>query len=468
MGRRKLPFFEKVEITDIASEGKSIAKINDMVVFVKMVAPGDIVDLQVIKKKKKYMEARVTAFHKYSDLRTEPFCEHFGTCGGCKWQHIPYDLQLKSKHKQVEDALTRIGGLEIPPLKPILGSEQSQFYRNKMEFGFSDHRWITSEQAESGEEIAEMRALGLHVPGYFDKIVDIEKCWLQQDPSNKIRNTVRKFSIKNDFSFYNPREHTGFMRTLIVRTSTTGDLMVIVAFNEDDKEAIELLLDHLLKEVPEISSLFYVINKKFNDTLYDQNLIVYSGEDHMIEKMEDLQFKIGPKSFFQTNSRQSLRLYQVAREFADLQGDEIVYDLYTGTGTIANFVAAKAKKVVGIESVPEAIEDAKINSEINQIANTDFFAGDMKDIFTEAFVEKNGRPDVIITDPPRAGMHSNVVEQILNLGAKKIVYVSCNPSTQARDLQILDEKYKILEVQPVDMFPHTHHVENIVKLELRD
>ncbi len=468
MRRKKLPFFEKVEITDIASEGKSIAKVNDMVIFVKMVAPGDIVDLQVIKKKKNYMEARVTAFHKYSDLRVEPFCEHFGTCGGCKWQHIPYELQLKSKQKQVEDNLRRIGGLEFPPLQPILGSEQSQFYRNKLEFSFSDHRWITAEEAESGEELAEMRALGFHVPGFFDKIVDVEKCWLQEDPSNKIRNTIKKFSLENDFTYYNIREHSGFMRNVIVRTSTTGDLMVIVVFNEEKKQARESLLDHLKKEVPEISSLFYVVNEKFNDTLYDQNMVVYSGKDHIIEKMEDLQFKIGPKSFFQTNSRQAQRLYEVAREFAELEGDEIVYDLYTGTGTIANFIAGKAKKIVGIESVPEAIEDAKINSELNRIENTEFFVGDMKDVFTDEFVEKNGRPNVIITDPPRAGMHSKVVEQILNLGAQRIVYVSCNPATQARDLQILDEKYKIKRVQPVDMFPHTHHVENIVQLELRD
>jgi len=466
--RKKLPFFEKVEITDIASEGKSIAKVNDMVIFVKMVAPGDIVDLQVIKKKKNYMEARVTAFHKYSDLRVEPFCEHFGTCGGCKWQHIPYELQLKSKQKQAEDNLRRIGGIEIPPLKPILGSEQSQFYRNKLEFSFSDHRWITAEEAESGEELGEMRALGFHVPGFFDKIVDVEKCWLQEDPSNKIRNTIKKFSLENDFSYYNIREHTGFMRNVVVRTSTTGDLMVIVVFNEENMQARESLLDYLKKEVPEISSLFYVVNEKFNDTLYDQNLVVYSGKDHIIEKMEDLQFKIGPKSFFQTNSRQAQRLYEVAREFSELEGDEIVYDLYTGTGTIANFIAGKAKKVVGIESVPEAIEDAKINSELNKIENTEFFVGDMKDVFTDEFVEKNGRPNVIITDPPRAGMHSKVVEQILKLGAQRIVYVSCNPATQARDLQILDEKYKINRVQPVDMFPHTHHVENIVQLELRD
>ena len=467
MGRRKLPFFEKVEITDLGAEGKAIARVNDMVIFVKMVAPGDIVDLQVIKKRKKYMEARVTAIHKYSDIRTDAFCQHFGTCGGCKLQHIPYDLQIQYKQKQVEDALTRIGGLKIPSPRPIMGSEQDQYYRNKLEFSFSSLRWITEEEANSGVEIEEMRALGFHVPGYFDKIVDVEKCWLQNDPSNKIRNTIKDFCLKNDYSFFNARDHSGFMRNLIVRTSTTGDLMVIVVFNSDEQEERESLLKHLIHEVPDISSLFYVVNKKLNDSLYDQDMILYSGKDHIIENLEDLSFKIGPKSFFQTNSRQALRLYQVTREFAELKGDEIVYDLYTGTGSIANFVARNAKKVVGIESVPEAIEDARINSEINNITNTDFFAGDMKDIFSDEFIDENGKPDLIITDPPRAGMHTKVVEQIIKLEPEKIVYVSCNPATQARDLQLLDVKYKVKEIQPVDMFPHTHHVENIVSLELR-
>lgn len=468
MRRKKLPFFENVEITSLGAEGKAIARHNDMVIFVKMVAPGDIVDLQIIKKKKNYMEGRVTAIHKYSDLRTEPFCKHFGTCGGCKLQHIPYNLQLESKQKQVEDALVRIGRLEIPSLRPILGSEKQQFYRNKLEFSFSNQRWITEEEARTGAEIEESRALGFHVPGFFDKIVDIEKCWLQGDPSNKIRNTIKDFCLKNEFSFFNTREHSGFMRNLIVRTSTTGELMVIVVFNKESKKDRELLLAHLISEVLEISSLFYVVNSKLNDTLYDQEMVLYSGKDHIIEKLEDLSFKIGPKSFFQTNSGQALRLYQVTREFADLKGDEIVYDLYTGTGSIANFIARKAKKVVGIESVPDAIEDAKINSEINNIQNTVFFAGDMKDIFSDEFIEENGKPNVIITDPPRAGMHNNVVEQILKLEPERIVYVSCNPATQARDLQILDPKYKVTEVQPVDMFPHTHHVENIVKLERRE
>ena len=467
MGRAKKPFFEKVVITDIGAEGKAIAKVDDKVIFVKMVAPGDIVDLQVTKKRKKYMEAKVMAFHKHSELRVEPFCSHFGTCGGCKWQHLPYDEQLKFKEKQVQDALQRIGKIAFPEIKAILRSENETFYRNKLEFSASSNRWMTEEEIQSGKVFEETRALGFHVPGLFDKIVDIEKCWLQEDPSNKIRNVIKEFSIKNDFEFFNPREQSGFLRNLIIRTSTSGEVMVIVVFKREDQEKRMALLDHLIAEVPGISSLFYVINEKLNDTLYDQELIVYKGKDHIIENMEDLKFKIGPKSFFQTNTRQSLQLYRITREFARLGGNELVYDLYTGTGTIANFVAKQAKKVIGIESVPEAIEDAKTNSEINNIRNTDFFAGDMKDLFSDEFVQEKGKPDVIITDPPRAGMHTRVVEQILKLEAKRIVYVSCNPATQARDLQLLDEKYKIRAVQPVDMFPHTHHVENVVLLEIR-
>ncbi|MCF8378081.1 MAG: 23S rRNA (uracil(1939)-C(5))-methyltransferase RlmD [Bacteroidales bacterium] len=467
MRRKKLPFFENIEITDLGAEGNAIARVNEMVIFVKMVAPGDVVDLQIVKKRKNYMEGRVMAIHKYSDIRTEPFCKHFGTCGGCKLQHIPYNLQIKYKQKQVEDALTRIGHLELPVVRPIMGSDHEQFYRNKLEFSFSNQRWITEEEARTGVELEEMRALGFHVPGYFDKIVDVEKCWLQDDPSNQIRNSIKAFCLKNNYDFFNTRDHSGFMRNLIVRTSTTGEVMVIVVFNKESKAKREALLTHLMEAVPGISSLFYVINSKLNDSLYDQEMVLFAGKGHIIEKLEDLSFKIDPKSFFQTNSTQALRLYQVAREFADLKGDEVVYDLYTGTGSIANFVARKAKKVVGIESVPEAIEDAKINSEINNINNTEFFAGDMKDIFTDEFVETNGRPDLIITDPPRAGMHSKVVEQILKLEPARIVYVSCNPATQARDLQLLDAKYKLVEVQPVDMFPHTHHVENVVKLEIR-
>jgi 23S rRNA (uracil1939-C5)-methyltransferase len=468
LGRKKnqLPFFEKVEITDLAAEGKAIVRINDMVCFVNMLVPGDIVDLQIIKKRKKYMEGRVTAFHKYSDIRQEPFCKHFGTCGGCKWQHLPYPLQLKFKQQQVFDTLSRIGKIELPEIREILGSENDTFYRNKLEYTFSNHRWLSKEEIGTGEEIKDTRALGFHIPGLFDKIVDVEKCWLQEDPSNEIRNILRDFVLKNNYSFFSQREHGGLLRNLIIRTSISGEVMVIVVFYDNEPDLIEKILNHLYDKVKGISSLMYAINQKGNDTLYDQEIIVFKGEDHIFENLEDLKFKIGPKSFFQTNSKQALELYKVSREFADLTGDEIVYDLYTGTGTIANFVARKAKKVIGIESVPEAIEDAFVNSRINGITNTDFFAGDMKDLLNEEFIEKHGNPDVIITDPPRAGMHKNVIDSILNASPKRIVYVSCNPSTQARDLELLSEKYKVTAVQPVDMFPHTHHVENVVRLEL--
>lgn len=468
MGRKKkqLPFFEKVEITDLAAEGKAIARIDDMVCFVDKLVPGDIVDLQIIKKRKKYMEGRVTAFHKYSDIRQDPFCKHFGVCGGCKWQHLPYSQQLKFKQQQVYDTLKRIGKIELPEINEILGSANQTFYRNKLEYTFSNHRWLSKEEIGTGEEIKDTRALGFHIPGLFDKIVDIEKCWLQEDPSNQIRNTLRDFALKNNYSFFSQREHGGLLRNLIVRTSTTGEVMVIVVFYDNEKDKIEKTLNHLNDQIKGISSLMYAVNQKGNDTLYDQEILVFKGKDHIFESLEDLKFKIGPKSFFQTNSKQALELYKISREFAALTGDEIVYDLYTGTGTIANFVARKAKKVIGIESVPEAIEDAFINSEINGITNTDFFAGDMKDLLNAEFIKKHGKPDVIITDPPRAGMHKNVIDSILRASPRRIVYVSCNPSTQARDLELLSEKYKVTSVQPVDMFPHTHHVENVVKLEL--
>lgn len=465
MGRRKLPFFEKVEITDIGAEGKALTRVNDKVIFTRFAAPGDIVDLQVFKKRKKYMEARIERFHKYSEIRTEPFCEHFGICGGCKWQHIPYSYQAEEKQKQVEETLKRIGKLELPEVKPILKSENETYYRNKLEFSFSAHRWLSQEEVDSGKEIKDTRAVGFHVPGLFDKIVDINKCWLQPDPSNKIRNTIREYSLKNDLEFFNPKEHGGFLRNLIIRTSSTGEIMVILSFYQENKEEREKLLRHIDNEIPGIHSLMYVINSKGNDTLYDQNIKVFKGKDHIIEEMEDLKFKIGPKSFFQTNTKQALALYQTARSYAEIKPDEIVYDLYTGTGSIANFIAGYAKKVVGIESVPEAIEDAMVNSEINGITNTSFHSGDIKELLDEEFISKHGKPDVIITDPPRAGMHKNVVEQILKLGTERIVYVSCNPATQARDLELLSPKYKITDVQPVDMFPHTHHVENIVRLQ---
>lgn len=467
MGRRKLPFYEKVVITDIGAEGKAIAKINDMVVFVKMVAPGDIVDLQVTRKKKKYMEARVSRFHKYSDIRTVPFCEHFGICGGCKWQHIPYSLQTEYKQKQVEQSQTRIGKLNLPEISPILKSENERFYRNKLEFSFSDHRWLSQEEVESEKVYEDTRALGFHVPGLFDKIVDLNKCWLQPEPGNTIRDIVKKYSMENNLEFFSQKNPGGFLRNLIIRTAATGETMVIISFFSENKKEREKLLDHLYDKVPSIDSLMYVINSKGNDTLYDQEIKLYRGKDHIFEELEDLKFKIGPKSFFQTNTTQALALYRVARDYASLTGEEIVYDLYTGTGTIANFIARNTRKVVGIESVPEAIEDAKINSQLNHIENTDFHAGDIKYLLTEEFIAQNGRPDTVITDPPRAGMHKDVVEVLLKHLPRIIVYVSCNPATQARDLELLDSAYKITAVQPVDMFPHTHHVENVVRLERR-
>jgi len=465
--KKPLPLFEQIEITDIGAEGKAIARIDDKICFVKMAAPGDIVDIQVTKKRKKYFEGRIVTFHKYSNIREEAFCKHFGTCGGCKWQHIPYSLQLEYKQKQVEETLKRIGKTDIPAIRKILGSVEEKFYRNKMEYTFSSHRWLSDEEIKSGTEIKDTKALGFHVPGLFDKIVDIEKCWLQQAPGNEIRNSIRDFANKNDYSFFSQREHSGLLRNLLIRTSTTGELMVIVVFYEDEPDKIQNMMNHISESFPGINSLIYVVNQKANDTLYDQEMIVFKGNDCIYEELEGLKFKIGSKSFFQTNSKQALKLYQQTRDFANLSGNEIVYDLYTGTGTIANFVARNAKKVIGIESVPEAIKDAFVNSEINGINNTDFYAGDMKDLLSQDFIAKHGQPDVIITDPPRAGMHKNVVDTILLAQPERIVYVSCNPATQARDLEILSEKYIVTEVQPVDMFPHTHHVENIVKLEKR-
>ncbi len=467
MGKRKLPFFEKVEITDIGAEGKAIARVNDMVTFVSMVAPGDIVDLQVTRKRKRFAEARVTHIHKLSEMRVEPSCEHFGVCGGCKWQHIPYKEQLKFKEKQVIDALVRIGKLELPEVTPILGSKEEYFYRNKLEFTFSNRRWYTREELDSTGDFKNWNALGFHVPGMFDKVVDINKCWLQPEPSNAIRNFIRKYAEVHELQFFDTRDSGGFLRNLIIRTSTTGELMVILAFFREEKENREALLESLANEFPQITSLMYTVNPKANDTLYDQEIIVFKGRDHIVEEMEGLKFRIGPKSFFQTNTHQSLELYKIARDFAGLTGNELVYDLYTGTGTIANFVARTARKVIGIESVPEAIADAWINSEINGIDNTAFFSGDMKDLLSNEFLGIHGRPDVVITDPPRIGMHESVVMTLLEAAPKKIVYVSCNPATQARDLELLSGIYKVTKAQAVDMFPHTHHVENVVLLELR-
>ena len=465
MGRRKnLPLFEEVTVENIGAEGKSIARVDSMVVFVKDAVPGDVVDLQVFRKKGRYMEARVVRFHSYSEQRTDPFCEHFGVCGGCKWQHLPYDRQLHYKEQQVVDAFRHIAGVEIPESLPILASDPITRYRNKMEYTFSNHRWLLDHETKQETPFEHTNAVGLHVPGRFDKVVDIQTCYLQGEPTNKIRNLLRDLAIEKGLSFYDHRTNEGFLRNLIVRTSSLGEVMVILSVQYDKPELYELL-DAVKEKYPGLISLMYVINPKKNETLYDQDIKVWAGQDHIFEELEGLKFKIGPKSFFQTNSYQALRLYQVAREFAGLKGDEILYDLYTGTGTIANFMAGKASSVVGIESVPESIEDAKINSEINGIGNTHFFAGDMKDIFTDSFITENGKPHVIITDPPRAGMHAKVVEQILKIAPKRIVYVSCNPATQARDVELLGRSYRVTKIQPVDMFPHTHHVENVALLE---
>lgn len=468
MARKKKdnPILEHVEITDIAAEGKAIAKVNDMVIFIPFVVPGDIVDVQLNRRKKNYAEGKVLRIEKYSDMRVDAFCEHFGTCGGCKWQILPYAEQLKFKQKQVTDNLTRIGKIELPEIMPILGSEKTEFYRNKLEFTFSNKKWLTVEQLRSAGDFADMNmnALGFHIPGAFDKVLDINKCWLQDNVSNDIRNFIRQYCYDKGYTFFDLRNRGGLMRNIVVRTSTTGELMLIVVFYDDEKEQREDLLKAVADQFSQITSLLYIINQKANDTITDQEVLTWRGNDHIYEEMEGLKFKIGPKSFYQTNSEQAYNLYKITRDFAGLTGNELVYDLYTGTGTIANFVARRAKKVVGIEYVEDAIEDAKVNSQNNNIGNTLFYAGDMKDILTQEFINEHGRPDVIITDPPRAGMHDDVVNVILFAEPDRIVYVSCNPATQARDLALLDEKYKVEKVQPVDMFPHTHHVENVVLL----
>lgn len=463
--RRELPLYEGVEITGVAAEGKAIAKVDGMTVFVPFVIPGDVVDIQTYRKRKSFAEGRVMRFVEYSKDRVEPVCEHFGVCGGCKWQMLPYPLQLKNKQQQIEDNLTRIGKVELPEIMPIMGAPETTFYRNKLEFTFSNKRWLTENEIGSEKEFTNMDALGFHIPGMFDKVLDINKCWLQDDVSNQIRNSVREFCLQNKFEFFDIRAQVGLMRTLIIRTTSTGELMVIVVFFKDDEERRNMLMKHLADTFPQITSLLYIINEKKNDTITDQEVITYKGNDCIYEEMEGLKFKIGPKSFYQTNSEQAYNLYKVAREFAQLSETDLVYDLYTGTGTIANFIARSVSKVVGIEYVEEAIEDAKENSLANGINNTLFFAGDMKDILNQAFILEHGRPDVLITDPPRAGMHTDVVEAILFANPKRIVYVSCNPATQARDLNLLDANYKVTRVQPVDMFPHTHHVENVVLLE---
>ena len=469
MGKRRkdLPFIEGLHITTLAAEGKAMGKVDNQVVFVPMTVPGDVVDVQIRKHHRRFMEGVVVRYVEKSPLRVDHFCEHFGICGGCKWQNLPYEEQLKQKTKQVEDQLVRIGHLDIPEVRPCLGSAKTQEYRNKLEFTFADKRWLTYEEIASGADIEAMPAVGFHIPGCFDKVLDINKCHLQIDLSNRIRLATKQFCIDNGYTFHNARAHEGLMRTMVIRTASTGEVMVIVVFSENDKERINALMSYLQREFPEITSLIYMVNDKWNDSLGDREPICFAGKDHIIEEMEGLQFKVGPKSFYQTNSEQAYELYKVTRDFAELTEDDVLYDLYTGTGTIANFCARRAKKVVGVEYVPEAIEDAVINSQINGIENTTFYAGDMKDVLSDEFVERNGRPDVIILDPPRAGVDERVLEVIKRAAPERMVYVSCNPSTQARDLAILNDMYEILAVQPVDMFPHTHHVENVVKLRKR-
>lgn len=460
--------FDHIKVIDAGAKGVSVAKAPDgKVIFIPNVVPGDVVDIQTLKKRKAYYEGKAVRFHEFSEHRIEPICEHFGVCGGCKWQNMKYSQQLLYKQNEVKNHLQRIGKIELPEFEPILGSDKQFFYRNKMEFGFSNSRWLTQDEIESEEDLGNRNALGFHIPKMWDKILDIKKCHLQEDPSNEIRNEIRDFANLNNLSFFNPRSHEGLLRTLMLRTASTGEIMVLIQFFEDDKQNRELLLDHLYEKFPKITSLQYVINQKANDTLYDTNIKLYKGRDYILEEMEGLKFSINAKSFYQTNSNQAFELYKITRDFAGLTGNEIVYDLYTGTGTIAQFVSKKAKKVIGVESVPEAIIDAKANAERNNITNCEFFVGDMKVVFNEAFIAKHGQPDVIITDPPRDGMHKDVIEQILKIEPQKIVYVSCNSATQARDLALMDEKYKVTRVRPVDMFPQTHHVENVVLLEKR-
>ncbi len=466
--RNKKQVFTNIEVIDAGAKGKTIAKAPDgKVIFLSNAIPGDVVDIQTFKKRKSYYEGKATTFHSLSDKRTDPVCEHFGTCGGCKWQNMAYEHQLYYKQKEVTNNLTRIGHIELPEVTPILGSANQYFYRNKMEFSFSDSRWLTYEEIDSDRYLGDKNALGFHIPGMWDKILDVTKCHLQADPSNAIRNTVKKFAIENDLEFFNTRNQVGLLRTLMIRTSSTGDIMVVVQFFKDDKVKRELLLNHLALTFPEITSLQYIINEKANDTIYDQDVICFNGQDHIFEDMEGLKFKINAKSFYQTNSEQAFELYKITRDFAGLEGCELVYDLYTGTGTIAQFIAKQAKKVIGVESVPDAILAAKENAQLNGIENVAFYVGDMKNVFNDAFIKMHGKPDVIITDPPRDGMHKDVVNQILNVSPEKIVYVSCNSATQARDLAILDAVYKVTKTQAVDMFPQTHHVENVVLLEKR-
>ena len=466
--RNKKQIFTNIEVLDAGAKGKTIAKAPDgKVIFLPNAVPGDVVDVQTFKKRKAYYEGKAITFHKLSDKRTQPACEHFGVCGGCKWQDMAYEHQLSYKQNEVVNNLRRIGHIELPDITPILACENQYFYRNKMEFSFSDSRWLTLEEVKSDKDLGDKNALGFHIPGMWDKILDIKKCHLQEDPSNAIRNAVKQFGLDNHLEFFNTRNQSGFLRTMMIRTSSTGDIMVMIQFFKEDKENRELLLDFIAASFPEITSLQYVINEKANDTIYDQEVICYKGKDHIFEEMEGLKFKINAKSFYQTNSDQAYQLYKIARDFAGLTGNELVYDLYTGTGTIAQFIAKQAKKVVGVEAVPDAITAAKENAQLNNIQNVEFFVGDMKHVFNAGFIIKHGKPDVIITDPPRDGMHKDVVQQILNIAPEKVVYVSCNSATQARDLALMDKHYKVTKVQAIDMFPQTFHVENVVLLEKR-
>ena len=464
MRKRKLPLLKDVDITGIGAEGKAIARVDDMVLFVPLVMPGDVVDVQVTRKRSRYMEGVVTRIVKPSAQRTNPFCRHFGICGGCRWQHMPYPMQLEHKQKQVSDQLSRIGKLTLPPVSPIIGSEKQTEYRNKLEFTFSDKRWITADEIGDGGEIINRNALGFHLPGRFDRVIDIAHCHLQPEPSNQIRNLVREYALENKLSFYSRGTNTGFLRNLIIRNTLQGEVMVIVVFGYEDKRNREALLDHLLQQVPSIASLQYAVNTKLNDTLFDQEIVVYHGSDHLTETMGNLRFRVGPKSFYQTNSRQVHALYQLVSRWANPAGHETVYDLYTGTGTIALFLAKQAGKVIGIESVPEAVDDAVFNASLNHITNVTFLTGDIKEVLDDSFTGRFGRPDVVVLDPPRAGMHSQVAGRLPQMGAGKIIYVSCNPATQARDLTLLADHYTVTAVQPIDMFPHTQHVENVVMM----
>lgn len=465
--KKELPVIESLEILSVGAEGKAVARHDDLVVFVPYAAPGDVADVKIDRKKHSYAEGHIERMVKPSPLRVEPFCEHFGVCGGCRWQHLPYQEQLKAKQQQVEDALHRIAKVEMPEITPILGSEQTVAYRNKMEYTFSNKKWLTWEQMRSGEEFADRDAAGFHIPGAFDKVLDINRCHLQDDLGNRLRLHVKQYALEHCLSFFDLRAQTGLLRTMMIRIVSTGEVMVVLSFGEDNPGQIKGVLDDLRTSFPEITSLMYVVNTKANDTIADLDIQLHSGRAYIEEEMEGLRFRIGPKSFYQTNSHQAYNLYKVAREYAGLTGEELVYDLYTGTGTIANFVARQARKVIGIEYVEDAIRDAKLNAEVNRLANTDFYAGDMKDVLTDDFVAAHGHPDVMIVDPPRAGMHADVVNVILNAEPSRIVYVSCNPATQARDIALLDAKYRVTAIRPVDMFPHTHHVENVVRLDLR-